>query len=95
MAEDQNNFTSGDDTDLEVIQDVPVEVTVVLGETNITVEQLLKLGKGAIIELQRKVGEAVELYVHERCIAKGEIVVVDDKIGITMTEIIKNEKEQS
>lgn len=93
MAEPTQKFNPGEDTDLEVIQDVPVEVTVVLGETNITVEQLLKLGKGAIVELQRKIGEPVELYVHDRCIAKGEIVVVDDKIGITMTEIIKNEKE--
>ncbi len=94
MAEAQaNNYIPGEDIDLEVIQDVPVEVTVVLGETEITIDQLLHLGKGAVLELKRKIGEPVELYVHERCIAKGEIVVVEDKIGITMTEIIKSEKE--
>ncbi len=94
MSEEQiNNFVPGDDLDLEAVQDVPVEVTVVLGETEITVEELLKMGKGAIIQLQRKIGEPVELFVNERCIARGEIVVVDDKVGITMTEIIKNDKE--
>ncbi|MDX1949294.1 MAG: flagellar motor switch protein FliN [Rickettsiales bacterium] len=94
MSENQvNNFVPGDDLDLEVVQDVPVEVTVVLGETQISVEELLKMGKGSIIQLERKIGEPVELYVNNRCIARGEIVVVEDKVGITMTEIIKNDKE--
>lgn len=89
----RQNFTSGEDMDLDTIEDVPVEITVVLGETTITVDDLLKMGKGAIIELDKKVGEPVELYVNERCVAKGEIVIVDNKIGVTMTEIIKNDKE--
>lgn len=84
-------FTAGGEIELDAIEDVPVEITVVLGETTITVDELLKMGQGAIIELDRKVGEPVELYVNERCVAKGEIVVVDNKIGVTMTEIIKNE----
>jgi len=87
------HFTAGAEIDLDTIEDVPVEVTVVLGETAITVDELLKMGQGAVIELDRKIGEPVELYVNERCVAKGEIVVVDNKIGITMTEIIKNDKE--
>jgi flagellar motor switch protein FliN/FliY len=90
----KQNFTAGADMDLESIEEVPVEVTVVLGEATITVDDLLKMGAGAIIELNRKVGEPVELYVNERCVAKGEIVIVDNKIGITMTEIIKNESKE-
>ena len=93
MLQTRQNFTAGEDIELDAIEDVPVEVTVVLGETNISVDNLLKLGKGAIVQLDRKIGEPVELYVNERCVAKGEIVVVDNKIGITMTEIIKNDKE--
>jgi flagellar motor switch protein FliN/FliY len=93
MLQARQNFTAGEDIELDAIEDVPVEVTVVLGETNISVENLLKLGKGAVVQLDRKIGEPVELYVNERCVAKGEIVVVDNKIGITMTEIIKNDKE--
>lgn len=93
MLQTRQNFSSGEDIELDAIEDVPVEVTVVLGETNISVDNLLKLGKGAIVQLDRKIGEPVELYVNERCVAKGEIVVVDNKIGITMTEIIRNDKE--
>ena len=93
VIQTRQNFTSGENIELDAIEDVPVEITVVLGETTIKVEDLLKMGKGAIIELDRKVGEPVELYVNERCVAKGEIVVVDNKIGVTMTEIIKGDKE--
>ena len=87
-------FTAGGDIDLDAIEDIQVEITAVLGETTITVDELLKMGQGAIVELDRKVGEPVELYVNERCIAKGEIVVVDNKIGITMTEIIKTDAKE-
>lgn len=86
-------FTPGEDIDLEAIQDVPIEISVVLGETKITVDQLLKMGAGSVVELNRKVGEPVDLFVNNRCVAKGEVVVVDDKIGITMTEIIKGGNE--
>ena len=51
--------------------------------------QLMKLNKGAIIELDRKVGEAIDIYVNNSLVARGEVVVVDDKLGITMTEIVK------
>jgi flagellar motor switch protein FliN/FliY len=90
---DQQGFKPGEEIDLEDIQDVPIEVTVVLGEKAITVDELLQLGKGAIVELDKKVGEAVDVFVNNRCVARGEIVIVDDKIGVTMTEIIKNDKD--
>jgi flagellar motor switch protein FliN/FliY len=85
-------FTPGEDIDLDSIKDVPIEISVVLGETKITIDQLLKMGNGSVIELNRKVGEPVDLFVNNRCVARGEVVVVDDKVGITMTEIIKNDK---
>jgi len=56
------------------------------------VSQLLKLGRGAVVELDRKVGEAIDIYVNNRLVARGEVVLVDDKLGVTMTEIIKSDK---
>ena len=53
------------------------------------VSQLLKLGKGTVVELDRKVGEAIDIYVNDRLVARGEVVLVEDRLGITMTEIIK------
>ena len=78
--------------DLEAVYDIPVKVSAVLGKSTMQVHELLKLGRGAIIELDRKVGEAVDIYVNNRLVARGEVVVVEDKLGITMTEIIKTEK---
>ncbi|PKQ08736.1 MAG: flagellar motor switch protein FliN [Alphaproteobacteria bacterium HGW-Alphaproteobacteria-12] len=75
--------------DLEAVFDVPVNVSAVLGKTHIEVSNLLKLGRGAIVELDRKVGEAIDIYVNERLVARGEVVVVDDRLGVTMTEIVK------
>lgn len=78
--------------DLGAIYDVPVQVSAVLGRANLHVNQLLKLGRGAIIELDRKVGEAIDIYVNNRLVARGEIVVMDDdQIGVTMTEIIRSD----
>ena len=77
---------------LDAVSDIPVQISVVLGKTNMQVQQLLKLGRGAVVELDRKVGEPVDIYVNNRLVARGEVVVVEDKIGVTMTEIIKAEK---
>lgn len=75
--------------DLEAVFDVPVHVSAILGKTHMEVSQLLKLGRGAVVELDRKVGEAIDIYVNNRLVARGEVVVVDDRLGVTMTEIIK------
>jgi flagellar motor switch protein FliN/FliY len=75
--------------DLEAVFDVPVTVSAVLGKSAMEVSQLLKLGKGTIVELDRKVGEAIDIYVNDRLVARGEVVLVEDRLGITMTEIIK------
>lgn len=76
-------------SDLEAVYNIPVKVSAVLGKTSMKVSQLMKLNKGAIIELDRKVGEAIDIYVNNSLVARGEVVVVDDKLGITMTEIVK------
>jgi flagellar motor switch protein FliN len=78
--------------DLEAVFDVPVKVSAVLGRAQMDVGDLLKLGPGAVLELDRKVGEAIDLYVNNRLVARGEVVLVEDKLGITMTEIIKAER---
>ena len=76
--------------ELEAVYDIPVTVSAVLGKATMQVNQLLKLGRGAVVELDRKVGEAIDIYVNNRLVARGEVVVVDDRLGVTMTEIIKD-----
>jgi len=79
--------------DLGAVYDVPVQVSAVLGHASMQVSQLLKLGRGAVIELDRRVGEAIEIYVNDRLVARGEVVIVDeDRLGVTMTEIVKQER---
>jgi flagellar motor switch protein FliN/FliY len=82
-----------DSKKLEAVFEVPVKVSAVLGSANIPVHQLLKLGRGAVIELDRRVGEAIDIYVNNLLVARGEVVVVEDKLGITMTEIIKGKNK--
>lgn len=79
-------------SDLEAVFDVPVQVSAVLGRARMDVGALLKLGPGAVLELDRKVGEAIDIYVNNRLVARGEVVLVEDKLGVTMTEIIKAER---
>ena len=77
--------------DLAPVFDVPVNISAVLGKANMSVAQLLKLNKGSVLELDRKVGEAIDIFVNNRLVARGEVVVVEDRLGVTMTEIIKTE----
>lgn len=79
--------------DLEAVYDIPVTVSAVLGKATMQVSQLLKLGRGAVVELDRKLGEAIDIYVNNRLVARGEVVMVDDtRLGVTMTEIVKAER---
>ncbi|HEV7367929.1 flagellar motor switch protein FliN [Arenibaculum sp.] len=78
--------------DLEAVYDIPVQISAVLGKATMQVSQLLKLGRGAVVELDRKVGEAIDIYVNNRLVARGEVVVVEDRLGVTMTEIIKSDR---
>jgi flagellar motor switch protein FliN/FliY len=77
-------------TDLAPVFDVPVNISAVLGKASMTVAQLLQLNQGSVLELDRKVGEAIDIYVNNRLVARGEVVIVDDRLGVTMTEIIKD-----
>lgn len=79
-------------TDLDAVFDIPVNVSAVLGKAHLEVSQLMKLGPGAIIELDRKVGEAIDIFVNNRLVARGEVVVIDERLGVTMTEIIKGDR---
>lgn len=78
--------------DLEQLFDVPVTVSAVLGNSRMPVGDLLRLGPGSVLELDRKVGEAIDIYVNNRLVARGEVVLVEEKIGVTMTEIIKADR---
>jgi flagellar motor switch protein FliN/FliY len=76
--------------DLAPVFDVPVHISAVLGRANLSVAQLLQLAQGSVLELDRKVGEAIDIYVNNRLVARGEVVIVDERLGVTMTEIIKD-----
>ena len=78
--------------DLEAVFDVPVQVSAVLGRARMDIGDLLKLGPGTVLELDRKVGEAIDIYVNNRLVARGEVVLVEEKLGVTMTEIIRAER---
>jgi flagellar motor switch protein FliN/FliY len=85
MTEPTNNFNIS----LENVSEIPVNILVVLGKATMTISQLMKLGRGAVIELDRYIGEAIDIFVNGKLVAKGEIVIVEEKIGITLTEILK------
>ncbi len=84
-----------DASDLEAVYDIPVQVSAVLGKARMKVSSLMKLGRGTVLELDRKVGEAIDIYVNNRLVARGEVVLVDQRLGVTMTEIIKSDRRSS
>lgn len=87
----ENQATNPQERPLQAVYHVPVKISAVLGKAVLPVNQLLKLSRGAVIELDRRVGDPIEIYVNDRLVAKGEVVVIDDRLGITMTEIIRSE----
>jgi flagellar motor switch protein FliN/FliY len=91
LAPSDNDVTRGA-ADLEAVFDVPVQVSAVLGRARMEIGDLLRMGPGAVLELDRKVGEAIDIYVNNRLVARGEVVLVEEKLGVTMTEIIKADK---
>lgn len=95
VAEQLKDFISNGQPqkDLEAVFEVPVKVSAVLGSASMPVHQLLKLGRGAVIELDRRIGEAIDIYVNNLLVARGEVVMVEDRLGITMTEIIKGKSK--
>ena len=89
---DEEAGEEAQNAELEAIYDIPVKISAVLGTTDMQVNQLLKLGRGAVVELDRRVGEAIDIYVNDRLVARGEVVVVEERLGVTMTEIIKSDR---
>jgi len=83
---------SSDIDDLQAVFDVPVKVQAVLGRARMPIGELLRLRAGMVIELDRKVGEPVDIFVNDRLIARGEVVLIDDSLGITLTEIVQQER---
>jgi flagellar motor switch protein FliN/FliY len=76
------------DNDIDFILDIPLEISVVLGQTNMLISDLLKLGQGSIVELTKLAGETLEVLANQKLIARGEVVAVDEKYGIRITEIV-------
>ena len=90
IAPDDNATKSA--SDLEAVFDVPVHVSAVLGRTRMDIGDLLRLGPGTVLELDRKVGESIDIFVNNRLVARGEVVLVEERLGVTMTEIIKADR---
>jgi flagellar motor switch protein FliN/FliY len=95
------DFGSGEDAprqaddpqqNLEAMYDVPVKVQAVLGRSRIEIGKLMKLKSGAVIELDRRVGEPVDIFVNNRLIARGEVVLIENTLGVTLTEIVRQER---
>lgn len=80
--------SQGVQRDINFILDVPLEMTVVIGRTKILIQELLQLGQGSVIALDKLAGEPMEVYVNDRIIGRGEIVVINEKFGIRLTDII-------
>ena len=91
-TEDDDDDGTRSAADLEAVYDIPVAVSAVLGKARMQVSELLKTGRGAVVELDRKVGEAIDIYVNNRLVARGEVVLIEDRLGVTMTEIIKGDR---
>jgi flagellar motor switch protein FliN len=86
-------LSRGGPRELEAVYDIPVTVSAVLGKATMQVSQILKLGRGAVVELDRKLGEAIDIYVNNRLVARGEVVMVDEsRLGVKMTEIVKADR---
>lgn len=92
LPDNENQLGGGENAngkyDLDLILDIPLDVKVELGSVKMLVNDLLQLGQGSIIQLSRSIGEQLDIYVADKLVAKGEVVVVDDKFGIRVTDII-------
>ena len=87
--------SSGRVISMSALNEVPVTITAVLGQKKVDVATLIGMQAGTIIEIDRKVGEAIDLHVNDTLVARGELVIVDDALGITLTEIIEPETSPS
>ena len=94
MADQDEQATAGGPGAADAVEasyEIPVEVIAVLGTAELKVSQILKLGRGALVELDRVVGEPIEIHANNKLIAHGEVVVIDDRLGVRMIDILKRE----
>ena len=84
----ENEVATENNYDFDLILDIPLEVRVELGRSKMLVNDLLQLGQGSIVELDKKVGELIDIYVADKLLARGEVVVLEEKFGIRLTDII-------
>jgi flagellar motor switch protein FliN/FliY len=77
---------------LDAMHEVPVRVRAVLGRAQIAVGELVRMKPGMVVALDRRVGEAIDIFVNDRLIAKGEVVLIDNALGVTLTEIVRSEQ---
>ncbi|WP_285907379.1 flagellar motor switch protein FliN [Pseudodesulfovibrio pelocollis] len=88
MGSVSKGAASGGKRDLDFILDIPLEVSAELGRTKLLINELLQLGQGSVVELNKLAGEPLEIYVNGKLVARGEAVVINEKFGIRLTDII-------
>lgn len=88
QAEGQKEQKEMEKYDLGLILDIPLELSVEFGKVKIVINDLIQLGQGSIVELDKSVGDPLEIYINGKLIARGEVIVVDDKFGIRVTDIV-------
>lgn len=79
--------------DLQAVFEVPVKVQAVLGRARMDIGELLRLKPGMVVELDRRVGEPVDIFINNRLVARGEVVLIDSALGITLTELVRQERQ--
>ena len=87
-TEGSDSSSPGEHRRLDLLLDVPLDLSVELGRTRMTIQDLLGLGPGSVIELDKIAGEALDILVNDRLVARGEAVVVNDKFGVRITDIV-------
>jgi len=95
MAKKSTNKTGKEDNKLDMLMDIPVEVSMEIGKAKISIRDLLQLNRGSVVELDRLAGEPLDVLVNGTQIAHGEVVVVDDKFGIRLTDVISTSERIS
>lgn len=88
LVDDSRPYSGGDNPDLDVILDIPVSLSMEVGSTEIAIRNLLQLSQGSVIELDRMAGEPLDVRVNGTLIAHGEVVVVNDRFGIRLTDVV-------
>ena len=76
-------------TELDAVLEVSIEITAVLGTAMMPISQILKLGRGAVVELNRGVGEDIEIHANNRLVATGEVTVIEDRLGVNINEVVR------